>query len=205
MPEMPTTLPDNPGRVLVPISRAEISHALGRPYSNVDESLPWLHEKGACFVTLKQNQKLRGCIGTLEAHRSLLLDVKANAYAAAFSDTRFAPLTAHELDRTEIEISLLSAMQVLEFSAEHEALAQLRPGIDGVVFEFGHYRSTFLPQVWEQLPEADTFMAHLKHKAGLHPGFWDDAVKLYRYTVRKWKEKDIQQESKVVNEGVKYD
>lgn len=193
---------DNPGKVLIPIARATISNALGKPFNATNEDLPWLHEKGASFVTLTQNEQLRGCIGTLEAHHPLLIDVKANAHAAAFRDPRFSPLTMHELDSTEIEISLLSAMQSLVFSGEHDALAQLQPGVDGVVFEFGHYRSTFLPQVWEQLPEADVFMAHLKHKAGLQPGFWDEEVKLYRYSVSKWKERDITKEVEVLNKRV---
>lgn len=186
---------ENPGKVLIPIARNVISSALGKPSNEVDEDLPWLHKQGASFVTLTMSQKLRGCIGTLEPHRPLLVDVKANAYAAAFRDPRFSPLTAAELNATEIEISLLSATQPLQFSGERDALAQLQPGIDGVIFQFGHYRSTFLPQVWEQLPDTPTFMAHLKHKAGLHPAFWDDEVKLYRYTVTKFKEKDIKQEN----------
>jgi AmmeMemoRadiSam system protein A len=200
MPKNTATTTENPGKVLIPIARATISNALGKPYSATNEDLPWLHEKGASFVTLTQNQNLRGCIGTLEAHRPLLIDVKANAHAAAFRDPRFSPLTLQELDSTEIEISLLSAMQPLVFSGEQEALAQLQPGIDGVVFEFGHYRSTFLPQVWEQLPEVEVFMAHLKHKAGLRPEFWNEEVKLYRYSVSKWKERDITKENEVLNE-----
>ena len=191
MSKTPATATENSGDVLIPIARASISNALGKPYGATNEDLPWLQEKGASFVTLTQNEKLRGCIGTLEAHRPLLIDVKANAKAAAFRDPRFSPLTVNELDSTQIEISLLSAMQPLVFSGEQDALAQLQPGVDGVVFEFGHYRSTFLPQVWEQLHDADMFIAHLKLKAGLQPDFWDEKVKLYRYTVSKWKERDI--------------
>jgi AmmeMemoRadiSam system protein A len=200
MPNTPATATENPGKVLIPIARATISNVLGGQYDAVNEDFPWLQEKGASFVTLTQNKNLRGCIGTLEAHRPLLIDVKANAKAAAFRDPRFSPLKADELDSTEIEISLLSAMQRLMFSGEQDALAQLEPGVDGVVFEFGHYHSTFLPQVWEQLPDANIFMAHLKHKAGLHSGFWDDEVKLYRYTVSKWKERDITKEVEVLGE-----
>jgi len=178
------------GRVLLPIARASISSSLGRAQS-AEEQGSWLHEKGACFVTLTQNDELRGCIGTLEAHRSLLQDVKANAKAAAFQDPRFAPLTASELDKTQVEISLLSAMQPLQFSGERDALAKLQPGVHGVVFEYGRYRSTFLPQVWEQLPSVVEFMAHLKHKAGLSPNFWAEEVRLSLYTVSKWKESDF--------------
>lgn len=183
-------LPENPGKVLLPIARATLSKALGRPVDAVDETSAWLHQQGASFVTLTRHQELRGCIGTLETHRSLLLDIKGNAHAAAFHDRRFSPLTEAELDSTSIEISLLSAMQPLQFSGQHEALSQLQPGVDGVVFECGRYRSTFLPQVWEQLPDVATFMAHLKHKAGLPPDFWAREIKLSRYTVSKWKEAD---------------
>jgi len=180
----------NRGKILLPIARSAIAGALGGAHP-ADEGAPWLLGKGACFVTLTQNGELRGCIGTLEAHRPLLVDVKANARAAAVSDPRFAPLPAAELERTEIEVSLLSVMQALNFSGEREALQQLRPGIHGVVFEFGRHRSTFLPQVWEQLPNVVEFMAHLKYKAGLPPDFWSEEVRLSHYTVSKWKESDV--------------
>ena len=178
------------GAVLLPLARAAIARALGRPHT-ADDSAPWLQDRGACFVTLTQSGDLRGCIGTLEAHRPLLSDVRANALAAAFRDPRFAPLSARELERTEVEVSLLSPMQGLDFASEAEALAQLRPGVDGVVFVYGGRRSTFLPQVWEQLPAVDDFMAHLKRKAGLPAGFWHAEVRLQRYTVSKWKESEL--------------
>jgi AmmeMemoRadiSam system protein A len=181
-------------KILLPIARNAIAGNLGRKIDSVDEALPWLHEKGASFVSLTMHQHLRGCIGSLEAHRPLLLDVKANAYAAAFHDPRFAPLTASELDATEIEISLLSPQQPISFKNETDALAQLQPNVDGIVFQYGLYRSTFLPQVWQQLNDAKAFMAHLKHKAGLPPEFWHDEVELYRYTVTKFKEKDLRPE-----------
>lgn len=188
-------MPVNQGEILLPIARSSISEALGQPLEAA-ENAAWLQDKAACFVTLTQQQQLRGCIGTLEAHRSLLEDVKSNARAAAFQDSRFTPLSAKELNFTEIEISLLSATQFIDFSNEQEALAQLRPGIDGVVFEYGAYRSTFLPQVWQQLPDTTEFVAHLKHKAGLSPDFWVDEVKLSRYTVTKWREQDLSEHYK---------
>jgi AmmeMemoRadiSam system protein A len=175
------------GRVLIAIARATISRTLGREMIT-DESAEWLNEPGACFVTLTQHGNLRGCIGSLEAHRPLLQDIKANAYAAAFRDPRFTPLSLAELDDTEVEISLLSPMQPMTFRDERDALAQLRPGIDGVVFECSGHRSTFLPQVWEQLPEVGIFMGQLKRKAGLPTDYWAPDVKLARYTVDKWKE-----------------
>ena len=180
----------HPGATLLPIARAAISMALGRSRVAAEDAL-WLQEPGACFVTLTQQGQLRGCIGTLEARRSLLADVKANAVAAALRDPRFSPLAVTEFEHTEIEVSLLSPMQAMHFDSEADALAQLRPGIDGVVLEFEHYRGTFLPQVWEQLPTANEFLAHLKRKAGLAPGFWAKGVRLHRYSVRKWKEKDL--------------
>jgi AmmeMemoRadiSam system protein A len=182
----------NKGKILLPIARASIADVLGRKLEAAEDAI-WLQDKAACFVTLTQEGELRGCIGTLEAHRSLLEDVKANALSAAFHDPRFSPLKTKELDYTEIEVSLLSPTQPLGFTDEQDALAQLQPGIDGVVFEFGRYRSTFLPQVWEQLPDSKEFMAHLKQKAGLNPDFWADQVRLYRYTVDKWKERDLQE------------
>lgn len=175
------------GKVLLKIARAAISRALGIPVE-ADESASWLADKGACFVTLTQYGELRGCIGTLQAYRSLLEDVKGNAVSAALRDPRFAPLSVQELDSTEIEISLLSPTQKIEFKNEADALAQLRPGIDGVVFEFGSHRSTFLPQVWEQLSQPKQFMAQLKRKAGLSDDFWAADVSLSRYTVTKWHE-----------------
>lgn len=181
--------PHNPGRTLLPIARAAIGQSLGHR-SAVNEDAPWLQELGASFVTLTQQGQLRGCIGSLQAHRPLLLDVKANAVAAAFRDPRFSPLAVHELEHTDVEVSLLSPMQPLAFTSEADALAQLRPGVDGVVFEYDRYRSTFLPQVWEQLPHAHEFVAHLKRKAGLPHNFWAKEVRLHRYTVSKWTETD---------------
>jgi AmmeMemoRadiSam system protein A len=175
------------GKLLLTIARAAISNALDVPRT-ADETAPWLAEHGACFVTLTQHGQLRGCIGTLQAHRSLLEDVKSNAVSAALHDPRFMPLRAAELDSTRIEVSLLSPPQALAFRDETDALAQLRPHVDGVVFEYRHYRSTFLPQVWEQLPQPQQFMAHLKQKAGLPSDFWSPDIQLSRYTVDKWKE-----------------
>lgn len=185
----PTEHPQT-GAVLLPLARAAIARELGRDHA-ADDAAPWLRAPGACFVTLTQDDQLRGCIGTLAAHRPLRDDVRANAVAAAFRDPRFAPLSARELERTEVEVSLLSPMQALDFGSEAEALAQLRPGIDGLVFEFGARRSTFLPQVWEQLPDAHDFMAHLKRKAGLPADFWHAQVRLQCYTVSKWKEREL--------------
>ncbi len=182
------------GRILLQIARTEIAEALGQSVSvdeNILEDTAWLQAKGACFITLMQQQQLRGCMGTLDAHRALLDDVKTNAKAAAFKDTRFSPLSSKELIKTQVEVSLLSPMQALNFIDEQDALNQLQTGVDGVLFEYAHYRSTFLPQVWEQLPDAKNFMTNLKHKAGLSADFWANGIKLSRYSVSKWKECDF--------------
>ena len=190
----------DPGRTLLPIARAAISTALGRP-EQAAESAVWLQELGACFVTLTQGGELRGCIGTLEARRTLLADVKSNAVAAALQDPRFTPLQLIELSRTDIELSLLSPMQVLRFESEQHALSQLHPGTHGVLLEFGPHRSTFLPQVWEQLPTAVEFIAQLKRKAGLPQDFWASDLRLHHYTVSKWKESEQTQGNNEVTGG----
>ncbi|HEY3328167.1 MAG TPA: AmmeMemoRadiSam system protein B [Novimethylophilus sp.] len=175
------------GEVLLALARNAITQNFGLPVKPVDQA-DWLNEPGATFVTLMQHGELRGCMGSLEIHRSLRDDVQFNAVAAALRDPRFPPLAEDEVAITHVEVSLLSPQQPIHFSDEADALAQLRPHIDGVVFEYGRYRSTFLPQVWEQLPQPRQFMAHLKRKAGLPQNFWSPDVKLYRYTVEKWKE-----------------
>lgn len=179
------------GEVLLPIARTAIARVLNVPHA-ADESAPWLAAHGACFVTLTQYGELRGCIGSLQAHRSLLADVKSNAVSAAMRDPRFTPLSTEELDITEIEISLLSPSQEMQVRDEADALAQLRPGVDGIIFEYGRYRSTFLPQVWESLAQPRDFLAMLRRKAGLPDDFWAEDVKLSRYTVTKWSEKEHQ-------------
>lgn len=194
-------IPADAGQILLPIARAAISHALGQPGGTIKdaketddakdaEGAAWLQQPGACFVTLTQQHQLRGCIGSLEAYQSLLDDVKSNAVAAALHDPRFKPLSRAELAATRIEVSVLSPMQAMHFESEAQALAQLRPGVDGVAFQYGRYRSTFLPQVWAQLPDVHQFMAHLKQKAGLPANFWHAGVQLQRYSVHQWQEEE---------------
>lgn len=158
-----------------------------------EPSHPALAAPGATFVTLTQHGQLRGCIGSLEAYRPLEQDVRANALAAALRDPRFQPLAAHELERTRVEVSLLTAAEDMRFLNEADAQRQLRPAIDGVILECNGRRGTFLPQVWEQLPDVRQFMAHLKQKAGFPPDFWSPEVRLQRYQVRKWQEPPARQ------------
>ena len=149
---------------------------------------PALRQPGAVFVTLMQDGELRGCIGSMEAHRPLDADLRSNARAAAFRDPRFAPLSAEELAYTRVEVSLLTPAVPIDFADEEDAVRQLRPGVDGVILEWRGRRGTFLPQVWESLPGRHLFFTHLKQKAGLPADFWAPDVKLYRYEVQKWKE-----------------
>ncbi len=183
------------GKTLLSIARAAIAQVLHAPHAAANESAAWLAEPGASFITLTQSGELRGCIGTLQAHRPLLIDVKSNAVSAALHDPRFLPLTLKEFITVQVEVSLLTAPQPLAFADETDALAQLRPGLDGVVFEYGRHRSTFLPQVWESLAQPPLFLAMLKRKAGLPDNFWAENVKLSRYTVTKWRETDLDEES----------
>ncbi len=177
------------GKTLLAVARNAIAGTLGVARTEHADA-PWLSTYGATFVTLMRNDELRGCIGSLEATRPLRVDVESNAVAAAFRDPRFTPLTRIEYAETAVEVSLLSAMEPVPAASEQQACSLLRPGVDGVVFEYAQLRSTFLPQVWEQLPDAMLFLAHLKRKAGLPPDFWHNSVKLSRYTVRKWREQD---------------
>lgn len=177
------------GETLLALARGEIAGRLGWP-AVTPAPADWLRRPGASFVTLTCAGELRGCVGSLTAHRPLGEDVRENAVAAAFRDPRFAPLTRAEFEHVRVEVSELSPSEPIVAANEAEALARLRPHVDGVVFECGHHRSTFLPQVWEHLPEPAAFLAQLKRKAGLTADFWSDAVRLSRYTVSKWKESE---------------
>jgi uncharacterized protein len=175
------------GQLLLAYARNAIASEFGEAALDLPHP-DWMDTPGAVFVTLTQQGNLRGCIGSLEARRALIDDVQANARAAAFQDPRFDPLSKNELAITLVEISILSTAEPMQFSSEADALVQLRPGIDGVILEYQRHRATFLPQVWQQLPDVRQFMANLKHKAGLASDFWADNLRLSRYRVEKFKE-----------------
>lgn len=175
------------GRTLLAIARRTLLEDLkGEPFSA--PTLPWLQEAGACFVTLHSRGDLRGCIGSMQPHRSLLEDIQGNSRAAAFSDPRFPPLGSEELDDLSIEVSLLSGLEPVEFETEEDLIRQLRPGVDGLLLEHGFHRGTFLPAVWRSLPETRLFWRQLKAKAGLAEDFWSPELVLRRYTTRSWSE-----------------
>lgn len=183
-------IPADAGTVLVPLARKAIADELGprqRRPAAVDGP-DWLREPGATFVTLTRGGRLRGCIGSLEAWRGVGEDVASNARSAAFHDPRFPPLSASELADLRVEVSLLSASEPIVFTDKADARAQLRPGVDGVILTARGHRGTFLPQVWDELPDPADFLAHLKRKAGLAASYWGPDVRLERYTVRKWGE-----------------
>ena len=140
-----------------------------------------LGENGAAFVTIRKLTKLRGCIGSLEANRPLAIDVLENAYAAAFKDARFPFLRLEEWKDLDIKISVLSRAVPIEFHSEKELIAQLHPGIDGLILTEGSQRGTFLPSVWSDLSNPDTFLEHLKKKAKLPADYWSDTIRVERY------------------------
>jgi len=178
------------GRTLLTIARSAIGAELGFR-SATETKHTALAQPGATFVTLKCSGELRGCIGSLKPLRPLGVDVRENAIAAAFRDPRFPPLAVVEFEATSIEVSLLSADERLDILDEDDLLARLRPGVDGLVLEYGRYRATFLPQVWESLPEPRGFLSALKRKAGLPGDFWSPDVNVSRYGVTKWTESEF--------------
>jgi AmmeMemoRadiSam system protein A len=175
------------GCALLTLARSAIAEKLG--LSRLEAlSHATLEQPSATFVTLKQAGQLRGCIGSLQRRRALRDDVQANAIAAAFRDPRFAPLEASELPKTSLEVSLLSPEERIEADSEGELITQLRPGVDGVILEYGRHRATLLPQVWQQLHDGRDFIAALKVKAGLPEDFWSANVIVSRYGVVTWRD-----------------
>ena len=181
---------DDLGRQLIAVARHAIAEEL-RTALTAPITDGALRAPGATFVTLFCSGELRGCIGSLKATRPVGIDVRENALAAAFRDPRFAPLTAIEFDTTSIEISLLSRAESVCFGAEAELWSRLRPGVDGVTLELGDHRATFLPQVWDSLPEPREFLAALKDKARLPVDFWSPRLNVSLYQVTKWKESEF--------------
>ena len=179
------------GRTLTGMARAAIGAKLvGRDAPTADGAA-WLLQPGATFVTLTREGRLRGCIGSLAPQRPLGADVIANAEAAAFRDPRFPPMTKDEWAATQAEVSLLSAARSIRFSDEADLLERIVAGEDGLILEAGGQRGTFLPQVWESLPDKRQFLAQLKLKAGLPADFRLARCKVLRYRVIKWKQAEI--------------
>ena len=179
---------------LLEVARASIQHGLrhGRALDvNPGDYPETLRPPRATFVTLETGGQLRGCIGALVARQPLVQDVAAHAFAAAFEDPRFPELRENEFPKLDIHISVLSPPEPLSFSSEDELLAQLRPGVDGLIIQVRHYRATFLPAVWEQLPDPYVFLAQLKQKAGLPLDFWSPELSAERYTAEYFGDADM--------------
>jgi AmmeMemoRadiSam system protein A len=173
-------------RALLDVARDSIAAGLatGRPLAPDPGAFPdALRALRTSFVTLHRAAALRGCIGGLEPLRPLVADVAEHAFAAAFRDPRFPPLAEEELADLALEISVLSPLEPLAFESEDALLAQLRPGVDGLVIEVDGRRATFLPAVWGEMADAREFVSELKRKAGLAAGFWSPALRARRYTV----------------------
>jgi len=169
---------------LIQLAKASIAYGLENsqplPINSQDYAAE-LQARCATFVTLEINQQLRGCIGMLEAVRPLVIDIAENAFAAAFRDPRFPPVSIKEYSQLEVHLSILSPAEVMSFYSEEDLIRQLRPGIDGLIMQEGSYRGTFLPSVWETLPTAEEFLQHLKQKSGLASDYWSDSLKVSRY------------------------
>jgi hypothetical protein len=181
------------GRALISIGRAAIAQSVGlQAEAAAVDAQPWLKQSGATFVTLMLDGKLRGCIGSLSAVRPLGEDVAENARRAAFHDPRFPALTRDEWPRCRVEVSLLSAPKPLRFADEADLLRQIRRGEDGLILECDGRRGTFLPQVWEGLPEPRQFLDEIKRKAGLPADTRLARCRIWRYRVHKWKQEALQ-------------
>ena len=179
---------ENHGPALLHLAAASIEHGLEHgqalPVNGADHA-PELRRDGACFVTLKKNGKLRGCIGSSAMQRPLVVDVAANGYAAAFKDPRFSALAKDELDTLAVSVSVLSPSHPMTFADEDDLLGQLRPGTDGLIIMDGKHRALFLPSVWESLPMREQFLGHLKIKAKLSQDHWSDDFKARRFVAEE--------------------
>lgn len=181
----PEQLRERHGKTLIEVAKASIAHGLkqGRPLAvAVPEFSPELQNNGACFVTLKMRRQLRGCVGSPQAWRPLIEDVSENAFRAAFSDSRFAPLTADEWPIVDLSISVLTAPVPIPCASEAELIRALRPSVDGVILADENRRGLFLPAVWEQLSNPLEFVRQLKRKAGLPPEHWTPNTRAFRFT-----------------------
>ncbi len=179
-----TSLNEEQQQQLLTLAKNAIQHGLttGKPLKvNLADFPAELTVQRATFVTLQKHGQLRGCIGMLTAVRPLVEDIAENAFSAAFRDPRFPPLTASELNALEIHLSILTPSEPITFSSEQDLLNQIQPHIDGLILQDGSQRGTFLPSVWEQLPEPKQFLRHLKQKAGFSPDYWSETLKVYRY------------------------
>lgn len=186
------------GQILVELARFVLMEKLGqtppaKAYQALEANLsdPCFDRTTGVFVTLKLDSRLRGCIGSLEGYHPLRKEVRRNTLKAAFEDPRFKPLGAGELERVHLEVSVLTPPQKMPYIDADDLLSRLRPGIDGVILRKGLAGATFLPQVWEQLPQPKDFLGHLCLKAGLSEKTWrTGALEIETYQVQSFEEPD---------------
>ncbi|MCD6433073.1 MAG: AmmeMemoRadiSam system protein A [Sulfurimonas sp.] len=173
--------------ILLRIAKNSILSKFGSEYGLDKEQLlrnyPYLGESGATFVTIHYDKNLRGCIGSIIAHKTLLDDIVSNAVSAGFHDPRFTPLSSDELSHLTLEVSVLSEPKILEYENFDDLIKKVRPHIDGLILKHGGYQGTFLPQVWEQLPKPKDFLEHLSMKAGSNPSIYTKHPDIYTYQV----------------------
>jgi len=191
---MADQLTDGEKQTLLRLARGAMEHAVrGKKLPPLDKGslTTCLLDNGASFVTLTINNNLRGCIGALEAYQPLAKDVREHAVAAALDDPRFRPVDEIELNRIRIEVSRLTAPYPLEYSSSTELLAKLRPHVDGVILKDEYRRATFLPQVWEKIPDPEDFLDHLCAKMGADPRVWQNKkLTVHVYQVEEFHEMD---------------
>jgi AmmeMemoRadiSam system protein A len=191
---MTDQLTDGEKHILLRLAREAMEHGIhGKKLPPLDHNsiTPRLSENGASFVTLTIHGELRGCIGALEAHQPLVDDVREHAIAAALEDPRFRPVDETELDRIKIEVSCLTVPHPLEYSSNTDLLAKLRPHVDGVILKNDYRRATFLPQVWDQIPDPEDFLDHLCAKMGANQSLWlNTKLQVYVYQVEEFHEMD---------------
>ena len=191
----PPTFTSEDRRFLLNLARTTIQGVVttGRLPEIDPTSLPSdLTEPKGCFVTLTKGGQLRGCIGHIFPREPLYRAVMDNARSSAILDSRFPPVQPEELDEIEIEVSVLTVPQDLRFESPADLLRKLRPNLDGVVLKVGQRQATFLPQVWEQLPDKEEFLARLTMKAGLRPSAWrESGTAILTYQVEAFKESEM--------------
>ncbi len=178
---------------LLQLARQSIHYGLSERAGmalNLDDYPACFAINTATFVTLHKRHALRGCIGSLRAYRPLVEDIVAHARAAAFEDYRFPPVNHSELQQLTIEISILTPPELITQRCEAELLSQLQAGRDGLILTSGHHKATFLPSVWQQLPNKQEFLLHLKRKAGLADNDWPSDMSAQRYSTIRFSEAD---------------
>jgi AmmeMemoRadiSam system protein A len=185
-------LTEEEGKHLVETARKTIQKALFNPKDKSEPesvSSPKFQERRGTFVTLTINGGLRGCIGHIIPQESLIEGVRVNAMNAAFRDPRFRPLSQNEFEKIRVEVSILTAPRPLPYTDANDLLGKLRPGTDGLIVRKGYHQATFLPQVWEQLPNKKDFLTHLCLKAGLAGDAWAyDQLEVHTYQVQAFEE-----------------